>query len=395
MTDPRNPDTPGSHQTSRNPDLSGNPLADLRRRIDAIDEGLLDLLEGRGRLATRVLETKQREGLPIFVPAREQEKVDAFRAQAQQRGLDPEWAEDFLRMIMGSSRARQAVGSQPCAAPGPRTILLVGGAGRMGSLYGRFFQASGHQVRVLDAGDWDRAAQLAAGAHLALVVVPIRQTRAVMERLAPLLAADTVLADFTSHKAQPLQWMLDAHPGPVVGLHPMHGPDVQNLSKQLLVVCGGRGTEQAQWLLDQLSLYGLRVCTVEAERHDRAMNLVQGLRHFVALLHGSFLAETGADPAAMLDLSSPIYRAELMMTGRIFAQNPELYADIVLSDETRRAELLRFLDHHQELAAMVRAGDKEAFIARFHEVQVFFGDFAEQALRESSYLIHRLADRFA
>ena len=25
--------------------------------------------------------------------------------------------------------------------------------------------------------------------------------------------------------------MVDAHPGPVVGLHPMHGPDLQNLSK--------------------------------------------------------------------------------------------------------------------------------------------------------------------
>jgi chorismate mutase/prephenate dehydrogenase len=84
-----------------------------------------------------------------------------------------------------------------------------------------------------------------------------------------------------------------------------------------------------------------------------------------------------------------------MMTGRIFAQNPELYADIVFSDERRRTLLLEFLAHHQQLSEMVANNDKKGFVARFGEVQNFFGDFAGQALEESSYLIHRLADRFA
>jgi chorismate mutase/prephenate dehydrogenase len=374
---------------------AGNPLADLRRRIDLIDRSLLELLEERGGLAGEVLATKQREGLPIFVPEREQEKVEAFRAAAAEKGLDPDWAEDFLRMIMGSSRARQAAGSQPRSTERPRTILVVGGGGRMGALYGRFFAASGHRVRVLDEGDWDRAAELTVGIDAAIVVVPIDQTAQVIERLGPLLPAAALLADFTSHKAEPVGSMLAHHPGPVVGLHPMHGPDVQNLSKQLMVVCEGRDPAAARWLEDQFRLWGLRVRRVAAAEHDRAMHLVQGLRHFLALLHGSFLTESGTDPAAMLEMSSPIYRAELMMTGRIFAQNPELYADIVLSDEERRAGLLRFLDHHQDLAEMVHAGDREAFIRRFREVQAFFGDFAGQALKESSYLIHRLADRFA
>ena len=94
-------------------------------------------------------------------------------------------------------------------------------------------------------------------------------------------------------------------------------------------------------------------------------------------------------------MSSPIYRAELMMTGRIFAQNPELYADIVLSEKSRRDLLLEFLDHHGRLAELVRADDKAGFIAEFKSVSDFFGPFADQALTESSYLIHRLADRFA
>jgi chorismate mutase/prephenate dehydrogenase len=175
----------------------------------------------------------------------------------------------------------------------------------------------------------------------------------------------------------------------------MHGPDVTNLSKQLMVTCTARDGEAGAWLLDQFRLWGLRLREMPPPQHDETMHLVQGLRHFLALLHGSFLAQMDRDPADMLQLSSPIYRAELMMTGRIFAQNPELYADIVLSDERRRSILLEFLNHHQQLSELVALDDKAAFIERFREIQDFFGDFADQALVESSYLIHRLADRFA
>jgi chorismate mutase/prephenate dehydrogenase len=84
-----------------------------------------------------------------------------------------------------------------------------------------------------------------------------------------------------------------------------------------------------------------------------------------------------------------------MMTGRIFAQSAELYADIVFANEERRSLLLKFIEHNQKLAEMVRDDDKEGFIKEFEAVTDFFGAFASQALQESEYLINRLADRFA
>lgn len=378
------------------PDRSAgeDPLAGPRTRIDEIDRKVLELLAERGELLAEVVATKQREGLPIFVPEREAAKVASFRAAASEKGLDPDWAEDFLRLVMGASRARQSTGDFPRAGR-PRTILFVGGRGRMGTLYAGLCARSGHTVRCLDEGDWPQAAELCRGADAVVVTVPIRATEEVIARLAPHLEAGTLLADFTSRKAEPVAAMLAAHPGPVAGLHPLHGPDVQNLSKQLMIVCPGRKPEAASWLLEQFRLWGLRLAEMPAARHDEGMHLVQGLRHFLALLHGSFLTSQGFRPGAMLDMSSPIYRAELMMTGRIFAQNPELYADIVFADADRRRILLEFLEHHDKLAQLVRDDDKAGFVAEFARVRGFFGEFAEQALTESHYLIHRLADRFA
>lgn len=370
-------------------------LKSQREKIDDIDNRLLDLLRERNDVARDVVRQKVQSRLPIFVEQREQEKTLAFRKKAEERGLDPEWAEDFLRMIMSSSRASQSNIQFPRATTKPKSILIVGGEGGMGRLYRSIAERTGHHVHSIDKGNWYELDQYADTLDLVIVSVPIRVTLDVIRRLGAKIGSDTVLADFTSNKSEPLQAMLDLHDGPVVGLHPMHGPDVSNLSKQLMVVCPGRRMEKAAWFLEQCELWGMRLLEADPTKHDHVMHLVQGLRHFVALLHGSFMKEYDLKPEDMLDYSSPIYRAELMMTGRIFAQDAELYADIVLSNEERRELLLSFFDHHQKLVKMIRNDDKESFIKEFEGVTDFFGSFANQALEESGYLINRLADRFS
>ncbi len=370
-------------------------LKSQREKIDEIDEKILDLLKERNQVARDVVRKKIKSQLPIFVAARELEKTRAFRNKAESRGLDPYWAEDFLRMIMSSSRASQSNQTFPRSTEEPKHILFIGGEGGMGRLYKSIADRSNHHTYSIDKGNWYELDSMIPDLDLVIVTVPINVTESVIKRLSVKLKPNTILADFTSNKTKPLNAMLEYHPGPVLGLHPMHGPDVPNLSKQLMVVCPGRNPEASAWFVEQCRLWGMRIIEAEPEKHDHVMHLVQGLRHFIALLHGSFMKEYDLKPEDILDYSSPIYRAELMMTGRIFAQDAELYADIVFANEERRKLLLKFFEHHQQLAEMVKSDDKEGFIREFEEVTDFFGTFAIQALKESGYLINRLADRFS
>ncbi len=370
-------------------------LESPRKRIDEIDEQILDLLSERGEIVRDVIKRKVENQLPVFVPAREEEKSKAFKKLAKTKGIDPDWAEDFLRMIMTASRATQSQETFPIATSEPKHILFIGGEGGMGKLYKRMADQTGHITYSIDKSNWYELEEFAPKLDMVIVTVPINVTEGVIERLSGRLKKETILADFTSNKSAPIEAMLKAHEGPVVGLHPMHGPDVHNLSKQLMVFCGAREAEKAKWFMEQCELWGMRVIEADPEKHDHVMHLVQGLRHFVALLHGSFMEEYDLKPADMLDYSSPIYRAELMMTGRIFAQDAELYADIVFANKERRDLLIKFFNHHKKLAELVEENDREGFIKEFEGVTDFFGKFATQALNESGYLINRLADRFA
>lgn len=366
-----------------------------RKRIDQIDTRILDLLSERNDVVNEIIEKKIANKLPVFAPGREDDKTDAFREKASERNLDPEWAEDFQRMIMSASRASQSTNTFPRPTETPKEVLIVGAKGGMGSLYCRLFEQSNHHLHKIDKHNWHELDEVTPKLNLAIVSVPINKTIEVIERLAPKLSDETVLADFTSNKTPVIKVMKHNHPGPVVGLHPMHGPDVQNVTKQLMVWCPVQQAGKAEWLKQQCRLWGMRVMEADAQKHDHVMNLVQGLRHFVALLHGSFMKTYDLKPRDMLDYSSPIYRSELMMTGRIFAQSAELYADIVFATEERRELLLNFIDHNDRLAKMVKNDDKEGFVKEFEEVTDFFGSFATQALDESGYLINRLADRFS
>jgi chorismate mutase/prephenate dehydrogenase len=370
-------------------------LSSQRERLDQIDQKLLDLLSERNTIIREVSKKKIDHQLPVFVPKRENQKVQSFRKSAESQGISADWAEDFLRMVMASSRDSQSTEKYPRSTEEPKNILIVGSEGRMGRLYKRIMEQSGHHLYGIDKHNWYQLEEIAPKLDAAIVSVPIHSTADVIRRLAPKLRKDTVLADFTSKKDAPISEMQKAHSGPVLGLHPMHGPDVQNISKQLMVVCPVQKPDQCTWFIDQAHLWGMRILKAEPKKHDHVMHLVQGLRHFVALLHGSFMKTYDLDPQDILDYSSPIYRAELMMTGRIFAQSAELYADIVFADEERRQLLLNFLDHNQKLAQLVQKDDREGFIKEFEEVTDFFGSFATQALEESGYLINRLTDRFA
>ncbi len=370
-------------------------LESPRKRIDEIDEEILDLLAERAKTVQDVVRAKVENKLPVFVPEREIEKSTRFKAMAKEKGIDPAWAEDFLRMIMSSSRDSQSQERFPIATEEPKHILFIGGDGGMGKLYKRITKQTGHQTYSIDKGNWHELEEISGKLDLVIITVPINITEQVISRLSNRLNKETILADFTSNKTKPMQAMLDNHDGPIIGLHPMHGPDVENLSKQLMVVCPARFPEKSEWFIKQCELWGMRIVNAEPEKHDHVMHLVQGLRHFVALLHGSFMKHYDLKPVDMLDYSSPIYRAELMMTGRIFAQSAELYADIVFSNQERRELLLNFFEHHKRLAELVEKNDRDGFIKEFEGVTDFFGKFATQALTESGYLINRLADRFA
>ncbi len=370
--------------------MSGNSLEQLRDQIDEVDSQLVDLLAQRSKLTRKVGDYKTKVGLPIYVPSREAELLNKRREQAEQKGVPPALVEDVLRRLMRESYQTQS-NDYLCANPDAGKIVVIGGGGALGGLFVRMFKSSGYDVSILEKDDWENADETLKDAGLVLVAVPIRQTQAAIEKLKT-LSSNCILADVTSVKAMPLNIMLECHTGPVVGLHPMFGPGINSLAKQVVVACHGRGQEHYEWLLKQISIWGAGIYTTCASEHDDAMAFIQVMRHFSSFVYGAHLAEEDPDLDLLISLSSPIYRLELGMVGRLFAQNPVLYADIIFSNEKGLSLIQRYRDRLNECISLVEQGDKQAFIEQFHKIANWFGDYSKKCMDDSEKLLLKAND---
>lgn len=366
-------------------------LSHLREQIDAVDKSLLDLLAKRLQLVAEVGEVKSLHGLPVYVPERESSMLAARRAEAERMDIPPDLIEDILRRVMRESYTRENDKGFKMLNPSAGPIVIVGGDGKMGRLFSRLLTLSGYQVKVLGENDWAQAATTVRGASIVMVSVPIHLTAEVINQL-PMLDKDTVLIDIASVKEIPLNAMLAVHQGPVLGLHPMFGPDIGSVAKQVFAYCDGRGAESYQWFLEQLLVWGARLKKITAKEHDKNMSFIQALRHFTTFTYGQNLAKEQVDLQQLLDLSSPIYRLELAMVGRLFAQDPQLYADIIMSSDENVRLIRRYYQLLGQSIEMLERKDKAEFIRQFSEVSQWFGDDAHHFMKESQSLLQSAND---
>lgn len=370
--------------------VSPNELSQLRQQIDDIDNQLVELLAKRAKVTARVGKYKSKVGLPIYVPEREAELIAKRRSEAEQLNVSPVLVEDLLRRIMRESYHTQNV-DYLCTNPTIQKIVVIGGAGALGRVFVDMFKRSGYPVQLLEKDDWENADSILSDAGLVLVAVPIKLTESVISKLTN-LPQDCVLVDITSTKQKPLAAMMTAHKGPVLGLHPMFGPDVASMVKQVVVVCHGRDAEQYEWLLQQIRIWGGILQQTTAKEHDDAMVFIQVMRHFCSFVFGSHLSGENPDLQQLISLSSPIYRLELAMVGRLFAQDPVLYADIIFDNKDSVAILTEFSAKFNQALTLVESNNKGEFVKQFLHIGSWFGDYAKQCLVDSRKLLLKADD---
>ncbi len=366
----------------------------LRKGIDQIDSKILSLLAQRYDQVLKVVELKKEHNIPVYHPAREEDLISKLRIQAAKAGLDPDFMEDLYRIIIRQSRVKQTDQMEIKGVLPNGKILIVGGAGEMGSFFASLFIKSGYEVRIIGESDWHKVEKLSIGIDLAIVSVPIEKTCEIIEQISPHLPLNAVLADFTSIKKEPVKKMLDSHKGPVIGLHPLFGPDLVSLDKQIIATTSGRNRKACQWVIDQLITWGAVIVRSSPAEHDTIMEIVQALRHFETFCFGQFLYQKNAKLEKTLEFSSPIYRLELGMVGRLFAQDARLYSEIIFATKKRRTLLKEYITSLNCHLEMLENNDKKLFVEKFNKVSQWFGPFSEQAMRESTFLIDKLIERF-
>lgn len=270
---------------------------------------------------------------------------------------------------------------------------IIGGTGGMGRLFAQVFLQAGHEVLIVGRKTETTKEEIAGRADVIIVSVPIRDTVPVIHEISPILGEHQILADLTSLKTEPVRAMLTSK-ARVIGLHPMFGPTVGTIWGQTIVATPARCNEDDfRFFRTIFEGQGARVTVTTPEQHDRMMAVIQGLTHFKAILLAGTMRRLGISPADTELFMSPVYRIETGIAGRLLAQNPDLYADILCMNPQVPSVLEMCQEAFAEIFSMVTAGDHDAFTREFLASRAWFGPFCDQAQRETDYLIQTMVNQ--
>ncbi|MFY9546840.1 MAG: prephenate dehydrogenase dimerization domain-containing protein, partial [Candidatus Methanoculleus thermohydrogenotrophicum] len=199
--------------------------------------------------------------------------------------------------------------------------------------------------------------------------------------------------DLTSLKVEPVRAML-ASRAEVIGLHPMFGPGAVSLRGQTIVATPARCCLTT--LEELLSIFrgqGAVITLSTPEDHDRMMAVVQGLTHFGTLAKAEAIRRTGTDVSETLAFTSPIYRIEMGLVGRLLAQDAGLYGDMLQLNPAVPEVLATFEDAVRTLRRIVDSGDSERFRAFFAENAAHYASYLAAATEETDDLINHVVNR--
>ena len=267
------------------------------------------------------------------------------------------------------------------------TLGIVGGAGAMGRLFDTWFSERGHRVLLSDVDAGVPLEALAEQCDLVMIATPMDVAPRIAETLGPLLSKEQGLFDICSLKEEISDVMLKATSCEVVGTHPMFGPNTEGVEGQNIILTEGRGERWLQFLSGEFSRGGAHVSHMTPEAHDRSMALAQGLTHMVTIAMGRTLQKIGVTPEAALAYATPIFKLRNDLIGRLFAQDPDLYAAMV-GDNPYVGEMVGlFGDAFSETAREMVGGERGRALEYMGSIRQFLGPYCEVGLEESNKIL--------
>jgi len=275
-----------------------------------------------------------------------------------------------------------------------KTVIgIIGGTGKMGKWFRKFFEKNGCRILACGKKTKLKHRELIEKSDIIIFSVPIGITVDLIKKYAKFAKKGQAITDFTSIKEAPLKAMLQYAPKDVevFGMHPVFGPSVLNIKDQAVVLCPGRGRKWFTWMKKLMRKRKAHIKVVNASKHDEMMAIIQGSTHFRTISFENALKKLDFNFDEMITFASPIYKARMLLLGRIMVQDPELYAEILIQNKDTLKVVRQLRKSTNELEKIIKKKDKKAFVKYFKE-SAYIGARAKNLGKQSDKLLNKLTE---
>ncbi len=254
-------------------------------------------------------------------------------------------------------------------------VAVIGGAGRMGRWFVKYFLDRGYEVIVSDirhdearifaesvrAEFVEDNVEAAKSAEIIVLSTPIEATPNILEEIALKLDPSVTVLEICSIKCHviPVLRRIAGQGILTLSLHPLFGPGVEKIRDEkvaLVPICN----VVSELKIAKNLFPEMEIIVVDAEEHDKAMALTLSLPHFLNMVFASTIMDE--DINALKKLGGTTFRLQLVISEGVMSEDPSLYASIQMSNPYTIQFLEKFKSRADMLKGYVTKKDLEGFI---------------------------------
>ena len=274
---------------------------------------------------------------------------------------------------------------------GPRTAVIVGGCGAIGTMFAEKLAGSGVRVVSIDlvnpspesrvegveykVGDVTAHGESEIpSADMVMLALPHDVIESCLGYVSETMRPGSLLVETSSVKASVTANMRDVSSGiEAMGVNPMFSPSAGSEGRPVAVVTVSDGP-LGRGLVQLMTEWGMVPVPVEAEYHDRLTAATQVATHAAVLAYGLTLTDLGVDIDDLSRLATPPNMTLLALLARITSAAPEVYWDI--QAENPRAPLARHIlsRNMADLSVLLAGSDQDGFDASLGKIRDFLGE---------------------
>ncbi|KAK3608905.1 hypothetical protein CHS0354_006946 [Potamilus streckersoni] len=274
-----------------------------------------------------------------------------------------------------------------------KTIGIIGGTGKIGSLFAKHLNLHGYNVLISDEHTPQEERDILRCADLVILSVPISRSVEVLRRIRPFLRPNTLLTDFTSVKSD-IQKELEKCVCEVISCHPLFGPTAVIDGQNMITIPVKPGKNYPK-LIQLWKKLNLNVTELEScRKHDEYMSIIQGLIHFLHISFVSTLRQLNPDIEKLLQICSPVYRSYFAFSCRITGGDENLYTNIVIDNPENKAVIEKMLRLSNNLLNCIQKSNYAEFSENFVKNRDFLNSHIDNFMQESNFLVNQLNEYY-
>jgi len=261
-------------------------------------------------------------------------------------------------------------------------VAVIGGAGRMGSWFAKYFLERGYEVVISDI-NVDRAEVVAKSlnlglaknnieaariADLILVSTPINVTPNVLSEIMPELGGSKIVAEISSLKSNVLPTLREIANRGVksLSIHPLFGSGARGMAGERIALIAV-SEQLVEEDLARRIFPEAKIVVVDFKVHDEIMALTLALTHFINIVFASVVGEE--DISLLRRLGGTTFTLQLALSEAVMAEEPSLYASIQIDNEYTIKYLSKFMSKAARLKSIVESKDFGGFMELYRLTQ--------------------------